>query len=309
MRPEYVIAIVCAVASAVCLAYGSQRQGSAVQAQTGGLSLHGRGAVRLLANPRWVFGTVLMGLGMGLNIAALANAPLMIVQPLGAIALVITTVVNAREQHLTLNRVTIVSIGLCMFGSTLFVVMALLITNPAHEGSAAQELTTCLLLAVVLLIFGSLAATFRGRLNAFVYIVGAGVLFGFVAVLSRLLFTHLFTGGGVDVFAVPAYIYLAILAAAGLGIWFVQSAYSHGPPDLVIAGLTVIDPMVGIAIGIAVLGEARADPPALVVIGMAIAAVSAIVGVIMLSRYHPDVLSRKAEKRHAKNAGVERTGA
>ncbi|GGC98808.1 hypothetical protein GCM10011512_27160 [Tersicoccus solisilvae] len=308
MRPEYVIAIACALASAVCLAYGSQRQGSAVQAQTGGLSLHGRGAMRLLANPRWVLGTVLMGLGMGLNIAALANAPLMIVQPLGAVALVITTVVNAREQNLKLNRVTIFSIVLCMFGSTLFVLMALLITNPAHEGTTAQELTTCLLLAVVLLIFGSLAVGFRGRLNAFIYIVGAGVLFGFVAVLSRLLFTHLFAGGGVHLLGVPVYLYIAIVAAGGLGIWFVQSAYSHGPPDLVIAGLTVIDPMVGIGIGIAILGEARANPPALVAIAMVIAAVSAIVGVVMLSRYHPDVISRKAEKRHAKNAAADRTG-
>lgn len=306
MRPEYLIAIAFALASAVFLAYGSQRQGSAVQAQTGGLSLRGSGLVRLLANPRWVVGTLLMGLGMALNIAALANAPLMIVQPLGAIALVITTVVNARDQDLKLNRVTVFSIGLCMFGSTLFVLMALLITNPASEGSTAQELTTCLLLAVVLVIFGSLAVTFRGRLNAFVYIVGAGVLFGFVAVLSRLLFTHLFTGGGVNLLAVPAYIYVAIAAAGGLGIWFVQSAYANGPPDLVIAGLTVIDPMVGIAIGITILGEARANPPALVVIAMVIAAASAVVGVVMLSRYHPDVINRRAEKRHAKSATAKR---
>ena len=41
----------------------------------------------------------------------------------------------------------------------------------------------------------------------------------------------------------------ALRAAGGRGSWFVQNAYSGGPPDLVIAGLTVIDPIVGIAIG------------------------------------------------------------
>jgi zinc transporter ZupT len=84
-----------------------------------------------------------------------------------------------------------------------------------------------------------------------------------------------------------------------LGSWFVQSAYSTGPPDLVIAGLTVIDPIVGIAIGIAILGELRPDVPAVMAIAMAVAASLAIVGVIALSRHHPEVTTRKREAKAA----------
>ena len=65
---------------------------------------------------------------------------------------------------------------------------------------------------------------------------------------------------------------VAIVAAGGLGSWFVQNAYSGGPPDLVIAGLTVIDPIVGIAIGIAILGELRPDVHAVTAIAMGAAA-------------------------------------
>ncbi len=54
---------------------------------------------------------------------------------------------------------------------------------------------------------------------------------------------HLLDPNGLFLLNVQWYTLLAILAAGGLGSWFVQSAYSGGPPDLVIAGLTVIDPM------------------------------------------------------------------
>ena len=53
---------------------------------------------------------------------------------------------------------------------------------------------------------------------------------------------------------------LALLAATVLGGYFVQTAYSSGPPDLVIAGLTVIDPIVAVSIGIIVLQETSGAP-------------------------------------------------
>ena len=115
------VAIVCALASAVFLAFGAQRQGSAVSADTGGLELHSSQLVRLLRNPRWLLGLLLLGVGMALNVTALTLAPLTVVQPIGSIALVITTVVNSRDQGLRMNRVTIVSIVACVIGSALFV--------------------------------------------------------------------------------------------------------------------------------------------------------------------------------------------
>ena len=138
---------------------------------------------------------------------------------------------------------------------------------------------------------------FRHRMSAFVYILGAGVLFGFVAVLTRIIGRHLLDPNGQFLLNVQWYTVVAIAAAGGLGSWFVQSAYSGGPPDLVIAGLTVIDPIVGIAIGIAILGELRPDVHAVLAIAMAVAASLAIVGVIALSRHHPEVTKRKMTRR------------
>ncbi len=79
---------------------------------------------------------------------------------------------------------------------------------------------------------------------------------------------------------------LALLAAAALGAYFVQTAYSVGSPDLVIAGLTVVDPLVAVAIGIVVLGEAS-RAPLWAVIAFVISGIIAVFGVLQLAKHHP----------------------
>ncbi len=289
------LAVVCAVVAAFFLAFGAQRQGSAVQNNTGGLALGSSGFLRLLRNPRWVFGLLLLGAGMALNVVALTLGTLTVIQPIGAIALVITTIVNSRDQGIRLNRATVVAITACVTGSALFVLMAVNVVSENTHVRSSEELTVVMLLAIVIVIFGGSLVLFKHRLRAFFYILGAGVLFGFVAVLTRIISRQVFDPNGLFLLNVQWYSIIAIAAAGGLGSWFVQSAYASGPPDLVIAGLTVIDPMVGIAIGITILGELRPDVPPVVAISMAGAALLAIVGVVALSRHHPDVVQRRAD--------------
>ncbi|WP_285726557.1 DMT family transporter [Psychromicrobium xiongbiense] len=291
------IAVTCAVASAFFMAFGAQRQGSAVKANTGGLALGGNGFLRLVRNPRWVLGLVLLGTGTLLNAAALTMGTLTVIQPIGAISLVITTIVNSRDQGIRLNRATIVAISACVVGSAIFVLLAVNVVRENTSVTAEEELTVALLLVVAVIIFGGLVLAWRHKLKAFFYIIGAGVLFGFVAVLTRIISKQIFDPNGLFLLNVQWYSLLAIAAAGGLGSWFVQSAYASGPPDLVIAGLTVIDPMVGIAIGIIILNELRSDVPAVVAIAMGVAALIAIVGVIVLSRHHPDVVKRAKDAR------------
>ncbi|YCK80551.1 DMT family transporter [Arthrobacter sp. D3-18] len=295
------LAVFLAVLGAFFLAIGAQRQGSAVKADTGGLALSSNGFLRLLRNPRWMLGLLFLALGMVMNAIALVSAPLTVVQPIGAIALVITTVVNAKDQGLSINRATVVAISACVTGSALFVLLAVNVTQENHHVNSDDELTIVLLLALAVGIFGTLAVMFKHRMSAFIYILGAGVLFGFVAVLTRIIGKHLLDPNGLFLLNVQWYTLIAIVAAGGLGSWFVQSAYSGGPPDLVIAGLTVIDPMVGIAIGIVILGELRPDVHAVMAIAMATAATLAIVGVIALSRHHPEVTKRKKDAKAAAN--------
>jgi uncharacterized membrane protein len=79
---------------------------------------------------------------------------------------------------------------------------------------------------------------------------------------------------------------LGLLLATALGAYFVQNAYASGPPDLVIAGLTVVDPMVAVVIGVAVLGEAS-QAPLWAIFVFILAGAIAVWGVFMLARNHP----------------------
>ncbi|WP_404289877.1 DMT family transporter [Glutamicibacter arilaitensis] len=295
------IAITAALCGAFCLAFGAHFQSSAVKSAAGGLDVTLGNIGKLMGNGRWMSGLLLLGMGMVLNVFALASAPLTVVQPIGAIALVVTTVVNAREHKLTMNRPTVLAIASCMVGSAAFVLMAIKVTGDQHQVDDSEELLIELILACVVVLIGIIALIFHRSLGAIFYIVGAGVLFGFVAVLVRTIAIEVLRLGGQIWWSMPWLALGAVVVAGLLGSYFVQNAYSKGPPDLVIAGLTVIDPIVGIAIGITILGELRPDVPALLAGAMALAGVLAIVGVVALSRHHPVVLDRKAKARHLKS--------
>lgn len=288
------LAVVLAVVSALCLAAGTQRQGSAVSDRAGG-RLRMRCLPVLLRDPRWLLGLGLLGLGTALNVAALGLATVTVVQPIGVVALVVTTLLHARHRRLRINRRTWTAITLCTVGGAAFVVCAVTATDPAHGISRWAERTVVVMLAVLICGLGASAAVFRRSLGGTFYVLGAGALYGFVAVLVRLTLTRVQDSPGAPLDEVGWFAVAAAAVAAVLGGWFVQTAFAEGPPDLVIAGLTVLDPMVGVLLGLLVLGEA--GPGLTVLTGglMAVAGAVAIVGVAVLSQHHPEVIARRTE--------------
>ncbi|MFW8745862.1 hypothetical protein ACOI9R_37595, partial [Mesorhizobium japonicum] len=127
---------------------------------------------------------------------------------------------------------------------------------------------------------------FRRWFRAIFYVVAAGICFGFVATIAKVTINR-FVAGTIDWLALLGL--AGILLAGGLGSYFVQQAYAIGAPDLVIAGLTVVDPMVAVLLGITVLGEA-ADAPVWVLFVWVASAALAIFGVFQLARHHPQTV-------------------
>lgn len=293
MGPELrLLAIVLAVLAAVALAFGAQFQNQAVSTSREKhvqpkVSLSIRELVNLLIKPRWVSGTGLMFLAMLLQLGALSLAPLIVVQPIGAIALVITSVLNARYTKTKLNRATILAIGLSTFGVGGFVVTA---SQVAAQVELTDEnlLRVLLLFVVILVAFAALFFIFGKKAQALTYILGAGVLYGFVATLAKVTIQRLYQ---MDYDILTLIAVVSMIGAVLLGGWFVQNAYASGPPDLVIAGLTVIDPIVAIAIAIGLLGEAQ---EATLGSGSLFSAFGllAICGVYLLSKVHPELRNR-----------------
>jgi drug/metabolite transporter (DMT)-like permease len=285
--PRQAIGIPLALIGAVFLSLGAQFQHRGVNKVeantveiTGGLNL--RQLRLLLARPSWVFGTLMLGLAIVLQLTSLNFAPLIVVQPLGAIALVMTTVLNARVTRVSPTRASLVAIALCIGGVGLFVTVAAFtaVDKPVTD---ADLVTILVMLAVVLVAFGFAFLFLRNRFKAIFYIIGAGVVYGFVATLAKVIINRA-QHGNFEWLTVTCV--LGLLLAAGLGAYFVQNAYASGPPDLVIAGLTVVDPLVAVGIGIVVLGEASQAPLWASVVFI-IAGVIAIWGVFLLAKYHP----------------------
>ena len=244
--------------------------------------------LRLAARPSWVFGSLLLGLAVLFQLTALGFAPLIVVQPLGVVALVITAVINARVSHVKLDSLTIRAMGFCVVGIGAFVTVAAFVATE-HVITELQLTVILVLLVVVLLALGLAFAFFRRRFTAIFYIVAAGVLYGFVATLAKVIINRLLAGNFEWLTLTCAF---ALVVAMGLGMYFVQVAYSVGSPDLVIAGLTVVDPLVAVSIGIFVLGEASGAPFWALVV-WSVAGAVATYGVFQLAKHHPQTHRRE----------------
>lgn len=289
------VGILIAIIGAVFLSLGAQFQHRGVEVIE---ERHGSGAkaglsvkqlMHLLARPSWVIGTVLLGLAILFQLTSLGFAPLIVVQPIGAVALVITAIVNARVTKTKIDAPVRRAIALCVGGIALFVTVATFVAEEQVIGETQLVIILSILGGVIVL----LALTFafaRKRAGALFYIVAAGVLYGFVATLAKVVINRLgnllagVVGGEFEWLTIGCI--FALVVAGALGAYFVQTAYSLGSPDLVIAGLTVVDPLLAVAIGIAVLGEA-AHAPLWVIPVWAIAASVAVYGVYQLAKHHP----------------------
>lgn len=272
-----------AVAGAVLLALGTLLQHKAIEDQgpapgrTAG-SMGGGRLLALLRKPVWLGGTVMLGAAILLQLTSLRFSPLIVVQPIGAVALVVTTVATALRVRRSPGRRALTAVALCVGGVGVFVAVAAVSAQDV-EISDRELITILALLGIVLAALGTGFILWRRRWGAVIFTCGAGILFGFVAALAKTVIARLVQGD---------FEWLSLTCVAGLaiaalfGTFLVQNAHARGTPELVVAGLTVIDPLVAVTIGITILGEAGTAPPQAVV-AFGLAGATAIAGVILLA--------------------------
>jgi hypothetical protein len=288
LTPYQAIGIPIALIGAVFLSIGAQLQHRGVSKVDGthevgaksGLSM-GQ-LVLLIQRPSWVFGTLLLTLAIVIQLISLAFAPLIVVQPLGVVAMVLTNVINSRVNGIAPDARVRGSIALAVLGIGIFVAFSAVYAFE-RALSDSQLLFIMWLLAAVIVAVVTSFVIFRQRLRAMFYIVAAGTLYGFVVTITKVLINR-WQSNQIDAFMILCL--AGLVVAALLGGYFVQTAYSVGSPDLVIAGLTVIDPLVAVGIAITVLGEADRFPP-FALAGLAIGGALSVVGVVLLARHHP----------------------
>lgn len=309
-----ILAIFLAATGAIGLAVGTHLQHRAVHrsAQPGdGARLSPRTrTARVLRNPLWLLGLGVLATQMLLSIAALGLAPVAVVQPIGSLALVCAVIISAIALRVRVNRSLLLGIGLSVAAVCVFVGISARFVLDVRPNGDAVALLACLLLCFILL--GVLTAhQFHGHLAR---VAAAGVIFGTVAAACHLVSVELIArvqqagiavgadsflgnialalpqraeadGAAVSVTQLWQLVVLLIIASA-IGMWLVQTAYASGPPETVLASLTVLDPIVAVFIGALLLGE-YGSLPASAALGLAVSGVVACLGIVVIAKHHP----------------------
>ena len=294
MTPIGYVGIAVALVGAFLLSFGSavqQRGVSGVGTRTdgkGGLAI--RQLLKLATNRQWLLGSVMVVLAVVCQLTALGLAPIAVVQPVGVLALVITAIISARTSRKSLGAPAVRDIALCVIAVVAFVTIASMTTHVAaiHNGSVVVVL---IIVAAAVLVLGVSFLLLRKRLTRIFYVIASGVLFGFVATLAKVIIGRVETvvAAHHSPFAVGGLTYLClagIVLAGLLGQYLQQSAFTSGAPDVVVAGLTVVDPIVGATIGLAILGEGESTPGWAFIV-FALAGAIAVLGVVRLSQNRP----------------------
>ncbi|TWF82485.1 hypothetical protein FHX44_118434 [Pseudonocardia hierapolitana] len=295
------IAIALALLGAACFAGAAVLQHSAVSAGSRredddrpGKVLSLRGLREITRRPGWLAGLALAGGGSVLHATALVLAPLSVVQPLGVLAVPIAVLLTAMRTDRRPAPGVLVGVLLSIAGVAVFVGAAAgtAVSSPPPDQAT---LIASLVVAGAVLALAGLGLARSGWVRCIACATAGAAAFGLVSALVRAV-SQSVVAGDVGPLELPV---LAAVAGAGaavlVGGWLVQQAFASGPPEVVIACLTVVDPIVAVLLGAVLLGEGVATPADTWFL-LAGAAITATAGVIALARHHPDAAAARAAR-------------
>lgn len=244
--------VVYAVAAAFVFGGGVALQQHAATAVPHEHSLRLGLLARLLRRPMWVAGVVAEVAGFALQVAALSNGSLVVVQPILTVDLVFTLAIAAAWSHERLRTREWLGVGCTVVGVASFLV----VVGADQESRAVAGAGTWLLCAAWVVALAGAAAWAAlqavGPRRAALLGMAAGAANGFMAVLAKAFADKLDDGLGETLASWQLY---ALVTAGVATLLLVQSTYQAGHPTLSLPVMNVADPVVSVAIGVAVFGE------------------------------------------------------
>ena len=291
------LAMLLMLAATVLFAIAATLQHSAVGEQTDDLapddSLGARQFWALIRSPRWWLGMGSNALGAVLQVLALLLAPITVVQPLAILAVPWTVMMASRVQRHRITGAMWGAVTLSLAGTAWFAVVAVAHAADHETMDTSGIIVGCLLGFGIGGLLALLGARGRPQWRSFAWASAGAVIFGLesgiVKAIGEYVATRDWLTSGTFWFLVIALVAGALLATA-----FVQQAYATGPAEVVVGILNAVGPVAGVAFGIAVLGEG-AEITGAAGLMMAASAALAIVGVVLLSRFHPTAVASAAD--------------
>lgn len=280
------------VVDAFCFAGAALLQHRAVAAApvpiSGSVPFRGpRGVTR---SPVWRLGLTLAAGGSTLHAFALMLAPLSVVQPVGVLAVPIAVVLAAAQTGRKPTTGMLIGVLVTATSVVTFVTTAAAsaVSTPV---SGRETVLAGSFVGLLVLLLGSIGLTCKGWLRCVACSMAGATAFGLVSALVRALSQGV-TSGRIGLLGPSAAATVGgVVAATLIGGWLVQQAFASGPPEVVVATLTVVDPLVAVLFGVALLGEGNATSSAEWAV-LTTAAIGGIAGVAVLARHHPEATAR-----------------
>ncbi|MFC0115265.1 DMT family transporter [Kibdelosporangium aridum] len=273
------LALALAIAGAVLNGLGALWQNTAVRDNQTGKLVSIAALVHLLRNRRWLMGQLAVIIGSALHFGALAFAPVTVIQPIGVLGIAVTTVASAKLDRAQLSLGTWLSLAAIVLGVGGFTSLA---ASNAQVTRVSDE--TAVLIAMIvgllLMLLGLIGSIGHGLVRCLAFAAGGGVVFGFASVVIRLAALSLEHGNPTDF---PTGSLIGAILSIPVAVWFIQQAHASGPPDLVVAALTLADPIVAIGIGYVALGEG-AKTSTVATLAEGVCFLIAAIGIVVLPR-------------------------
>jgi drug/metabolite transporter (DMT)-like permease len=232
--------------------------------------------VTLAKRPLWLLGMVADVVAVGLQALALGLGSVSLVQTLLVAGLPLAAVLSALLQHRRLHRHEVVGLLLCSTGLALLG-PALTSAPATHDPSRRDGLVAALVIAVV--VVPLLALRDRRRFGGLFAGAAAGTVIGAGAVLLAVASGRF--GDWPALFG--SWALYAAVAVGLLGLLLAQVAFQTGEIGAPLAALSVVEPVVAVALAAAVLHE-RLPASAGARVAALAGALLALAGVIALCR-------------------------
>ena len=288
------VAVPAAVAGAASFGLASVVQQRATKRVPTTGMLDPRLLLRLARRPVWLLSIATVLAGLALQVTALAYGPIVLVQPLLVTGVLFGAVFSALLAHRRVDRTIVLGTLACVTGLAAFLLLARPVGGSGAIAAEAEVLPLAVAFGLLVLVCLLAAARVGGPPRVLALATATGVLYGVTAGMMKVVTAQIRTGGIAEPFGHPV---LYVVCVVGpVGFLLSQNTFQQGAlvaPALAV--ITVVDPLVGIAIGVSWLGEQVAStPPALA--GEALAAAVTIAGIAVLA-HRATQLRHKLEQR------------
>lgn len=206
----------------------------------------------LIRRPLWWAGTAAAVAGYVFQALALANGSLLLVQPILVSALLFALPMSARMAHRSVTRGEWAWALLLTLALAVFVVLAK--TRPGdYEASLPSSALVALVCTAAVTACVIVAVRTAGWKRAVLLAIAVGVLFGVVAVLTKLVM-HLLVHEGLRYVLTTPVLYLLVVLGI-VAVILQQSSFHAGSLQTSVPTMLVLEPVIAVVLGAVVLGE------------------------------------------------------